>query len=411
MATRSELKSMFKAGNIPKESDFAQLMDSVIVQNDDGITKSKSSPLNIRLEDPISEEVIRFSSFLNKQENKLRISVGKEADTYNTFELIGNDNFGTKFLGYVFNFNDQKQILSIFEQEFCKSYDSEYRTLTYKPKSCIKSAFLLDPVQIKNLVDINNIVGLGVKQNILLTGTIHNNLSSESSVEIVAAGRQIESGNSPYEYSMLRVNQNSIEFFIHPPSDKEIKMFEITKDAVKAGRTLQPIGNDFAELFEAENGVSIPIGCSIVITNQGYIRPAENGDMPVGVISAMPGILGGNYDEWPKKYIKDEFGNPIYEEVMVEEEQEDDFLKHVQMGINNPLDGGQKKSGVKRLVRRQKINPDYDPAHEYIPRDQRPEWHPVGLLGQLHLRKGQPVAPTWVKIKDISENVELWLVK
>lgn len=402
---------MFKAGNIPKESDFAQLMDSVIVQNDDGITKSKSSPLNIRLEDPISEEVIRFSSFLNKQENKLRISVGKEADTYNTFELIGNDNFGTKFLGYVFNFNDQKQILSIFEQEFCKSYDSEYRTLTYKPKSCIKSAFLLDPVQIKNLVDINNIVGLGVKQNILLTGTIHNNLSSESSVEIVAAGRQIESGNSPYEYSMLRVNQNSIEFFIHPPSDKEIKMFEITKDAVKAGRTLQPIGNDFAELFEAENGVSIPIGCSIVITNQGYIRPAENGDMPVGVISAMPGILGGNYDEWPKKYIKDEFGNPIYEEVMVEEEQEDDFLKHVQMGINNPLDGGQKKSGVKRLVRRQKINPDYDPAHEYIPRDQRPEWHPVGLLGQLHLRKGQPVAPTWVKIKDISENVELWLVK
>lgn len=42
---------------------------------------------------------------------------------------------------------------------------------------------------------------------------------------------------------------------------------------------------------------------------------------------------------------------------------------------------------------------------------QRPEWNCVGLLGQLSLRKGQPVAPTWVKIKDISDEVELWLVK
>ncbi|NIM12081.1 MAG: hypothetical protein GTO45_25265 [Candidatus Aminicenantes bacterium] len=39
------------------------------------------------------------------------------------------------------------------------------------------------------------------------------------------------------------------------------------------------------------------------------------------------------------------------------------------------------------------------------------EWNCVGLLGQLRLRKGQPTAPTWVKMKDLSENVELWLVK
>ena len=61
--------------------------------------------------------------------------------------------------------------------------------------------------------------------------------------------------------------------------------------------------------------------------------------------------------------------------------------------------------------RRPKLNPDYDESTQYIPREDRPEWNCVGLLGQLPLRKGQPVAPTWVKIKDISDKVELWLVK
>jgi hypothetical protein len=68
-------------------------------------------------------------------------------------------------------------------------------------------------------------------------------------------------------------------------------------------------------------------------------------------------------------------------------------------------------SGKYETKTRPKINPDYDETKEYIPREKRPEWNCVGLLGQLPLRKGQPVAPTWIKIKDISKDVELWLVK
>lgn len=68
-------------------------------------------------------------------------------------------------------------------------------------------------------------------------------------------------------------------------------------------------------------------------------------------------------------------------------------------------------SGEFVAKKRRKLNPDYDESKAYIPRDQRPEWHCVGLLGQLPLRKGQPVADSWVKIKDISDDVESWLVK
>lgn len=60
--------------------------------------------------------------------------------------------------------------------------------------------------------------------------------------------------------------------------------------------------------------------------------------------------------------------------------------------------------------RRPKLNPKYDELKEYTPRENRPEWNCVGLLGQILIRKGQPVAPTWIKIKDLSKNVELWLL-
>jgi hypothetical protein len=68
-------------------------------------------------------------------------------------------------------------------------------------------------------------------------------------------------------------------------------------------------------------------------------------------------------------------------------------------------------SGKFETKNRPKLNPKYNESKKYISRENRPEWNCVGLLGQIPLRKGQPVAPSWIKIKDISKKVELWLVK
>jgi hypothetical protein len=57
------------------------------------------------------------------------------------------------------------------------------------------------------------------------------------------------------------------------------------------------------------------------------------------------------------------------------------------------------------------LNPAYGPAGKYTPRSQRKEWDPVGLVGKLRLHTGQPVAPTWIKLRDISQTVQEWLVK
>ena len=60
---------------------------------------------------------------------------------------------------------------------------------------------------------------------------------------------------------------------------------------------------------------------------------------------------------------------------------------------------------------RNKLNPDYDESKTYVPREDRDEWNIVGLLGQVEITKGQPVASNWIKMKDISDTVELWFIK
>ena len=69
--------------------------------------------------------------------------------------------------------------------------------------------------------------------------------------------------------------------------------------------------------------------------------------------------------------------------------------------------------GSGKFVKKQrpKLNPEYDETRTYVRREDRPDWCCVGLVGQLRMRKGQPVAPTWVKLYDISDKVEMWLVK
>ena len=58
-----------------------------------------------------------------------------------------------------------------------------------------------------------------------------------------------------------------------------------------------------------------------------------------------------------------------------------------------------------------KLNPNYDPLEQYVPRQDRKEWDAIGLLGKLRIRKGQPTRMNWIKMGDISDNVEEWLVR
>ncbi|NIO80502.1 MAG: hypothetical protein GTN68_08100, partial [Candidatus Aminicenantes bacterium] len=246
-------------------------------------------------------------------------------------------------------------------------------------------------------------------------------------------------------------------------------MYRIYGDGSTNARYVSSGSSDYAEYFESKNGKEIKPGTSVVLEDS-KIRSAKKNEIPIGVISASPGIVGGVHIEWPKRYLKDEFGKVIMEEykeeilvpkkekvkkerqkmekkkvkekvkrtevvkkkgkyyqVEVEETVERDIEEPVFKEVDLYDDVSKKKIGKHKIPVMEtyeeeidvlddkgqpvmvgsgkfetktspKINPDYDEKKEYIPREKRPEWNCVGLLGQLPLRKGQPVAPTWIKI-------------
>jgi len=150
-------------------------------------------------------------------------------------------------------------------------------------------------------------------------------------------------------------------------------------------------GADYAEYFEWSDSnpdAEDRRGISVVLDGE-KIRPAIAGEDPIGVISGNPSVVGDSaWNKWSGKYLRDEFGTYIQEDYEVENED-----------------------GNTVVQQRRKLNPAYDPDAEYIPREQRPEWDCVGLMGKLRIRKGQVTGSRWIKMRDISDTVEEWLVR
>lgn len=135
-------------------------------------------------------------------------------------------------------------------------------------------------------------------------------------------------------------------------------------------------GADYAEYFEWIDGNSNNedrVGLIVALDGE-KIRPANEQDEVLGVISGTAMILGDNAEwEWRKKYLVDDYGRPItemIEEFVEENDEETGELKQVSIGFY-----------PHRI-----LNPDFDPAQDYIRRSDRVEWAVVGLLGKIHIR-------------------------
>ena len=150
-------------------------------------------------------------------------------------------------------------------------------------------------------------------------------------------------------------------------------------------------GADYAEYFEWSDSnpdAEDRRGISVVLDGD-KIRKAQAGEDPIGVISGNPSVVGdAAWNKWSGKYLRDEFGTYIQEDYEVTNEEGDTVI-----------------------LQRRKLNPAYDPDVKYVPREQRPEWDCVGLMGKLRIRKGQVTGFRWIKMRDISDSVEEWLVR
>lgn len=130
-------------------------------------------------------------------------------------------------------------------------------------------------------------------------------------------------------------------------------------------------GADYAEYFEWVDGNpdSQDRRGYFVTLDGNKIKLADSTDYVLGVVSAMPSVIGNFDEEWMGRYILDDFGAFIEEEFEYESTKIDE-----ETGEEITV----KETGIKW-----KENPDYDSKKEYVPRAKRKEWNAVGMLGVI----------------------------
>ena len=132
-------------------------------------------------------------------------------------------------------------------------------------------------------------------------------------------------------------------------------------------------GADYAEYFEWSDGNpdgEDRVGLFVTFDEQDpeKIKIASAGDYILGIVSGHPNTIGNGDEDWRGRYILDDFGRYIEETYEYEEIWQDkDGVKHTKT-----------REGI-----RYKENPDYDPDELYIPREERPEWSAIGMVGVL----------------------------
>jgi Peptidase_G2, IMC autoproteolytic cleavage domain len=189
-------------------------------------------------------------------------------------------------------------------------------------------------------------------------------------------------------------------------------------------------GADYAEYFESATGTAIPVGTTVVLDGN-KVRPATDQDavsLIMGVVRpkepSIASMVVGNtaWNKWQGMFLTDDFGRYILEahEVIEWDEVNDagetehrSYESHiVPSGVVVPEHAIRKSVDEKgNAFTHYKINPDYDPSHEYVSREDRPEWLIIGLIGQVPVLTSQPIGDRWIKMRDVSASVTEYMVR
>ena len=183
-------------------------------------------------------------------------------------------------------------------------------------------------------------------------------------------------------------------------------------------------GADYAEFFEWKDGNASDEdrrGYSVVLDGNQIVKATDSDDASkiIGVISGMPGVIGDtHWDRWHNKYLRDDYGSYIFEDYTQTEWKNDignvesyqtDLIPDDVTVPDDAVVTSKDENG--NNLQRRKLNPSFDASKTYVSREDRKEWGIVGLVGKLRLKKGQPTGTNWVKMRDISDTVEEWLIR
>ena len=213
-------------------------------------------------------------------------------------------------------------------------------------------------------------------------------------------------------------NGSSASFFNIQSATNNGRVFAVTNTGVgKFDGGVSGTAADYAEMFEwidGNPGEEDRRGLVVEIVGGDKIQVATSTTPEsniIGVVSAEPCVLAGESTfHWTSKWLKDDFGSYQMEEYEAWKYPKGNGEPTV-VPVEGTEPGDIPEDAVKVTAKRRIFNPDYDDTIEYVPRSQRKEWSPIGVVGRLRVKKGQPVRSSWVKLKDVSEMIEEWFIR
>ena len=249
---------------------------------------------------------------------------------------------------------------------------------------------------------------------------IENQDSANGRIGLKITSPSSSANNSAMEMQVTRSNSSAYRFLKCLSNSGNDEEFLVRGDGyVQADGSISGGHGDYAEYFESKTGEAIPVGTTVKLDGDKVVACSES-DTPMGVIRPNGSahiVANDAWNKWYNKYLCTDFGAYIFEEYTatewtVDEEKHSYPTDSIPADLTVPADAvviTQDEDGNKLM--RRKENPDYDDSLNYVSREERDEWVIVGLLGQIPITKGQPTATNWIKMRDISETVEMWFVK
>ena len=242
----------------------------------------------------------------------------------------------------------------------------------------------------------------------------------------------VNNGNASFAYSNIlnRANRSAssaYQFFVGESANGGDVEFNLRGDGNGyADGTWNNNGADYAEFFESTTGAALTLGATVVLDGN-KVREATDQDPMSAIMGVVrpkepskASMIVGNtaWNKWANKYLTDDFDRYIMEDHDVlewtdEEGKLQTYESHnIPAGVTVPDDAVVKTHDDKgNKFQHYKLNPAWNPDAEYINRENRPEWIIVGLVGQVKILKGQPVNDRWIKMRDVSETVEEWMIR
>ena len=198
---------------------------------------------------------------------------------------------------------------------------------------------------------------------------------------------------------------------------------------------------DYAEYFESATGAAAELGRAVVLADNKvryYDASTDDASNIIGITrpkkdATGPSAHGMAWNHWHNRFLTDDYGQYIMENVTVWEWGEvkyadgDDLPEGKEVGdvkieagscyerdeLAKDSDWTPPTGATRSTQSVRKENPDYDEsqAENYKSREDRDEWWLIGLLGQVPVNANEPTHPNWIKMKQISDAVDLWLVR